>query len=95
MTISDCSLQCREREIVQQLETKEESALEIRETYSSLQEEVDLKTKKLNKVHVLNTEMHKSQQHRVTNISVFVVWCPIEFTSAMIFTWYVCCFQNK
>lgn len=42
--------QRREREILQQLELKEESALEIRETYSSLQEEVDLKTKKLNKV---------------------------------------------
>ena len=40
----------REREIRQQLESKEESVLEIRETHSSLQEEVDLKTKKLNKL---------------------------------------------
>ena len=58
------TLQRREREIVQQLETKEESALEIRETYSSLQEEVDLKTKKLDKV--LNTGMHKSPQHNLS-----------------------------
>ena len=47
----------REREILQQLESKEESTLEIKETYSSLQEEVETKTKKLNKVcvHVANT----------------------------------------
>lgn len=40
----------REREILQQLEKKEESTLEIKETFTSLQEEVDLKTKKLNKL---------------------------------------------
>lgn len=34
----------------QQLEAKEEGNLEIRETFSSLKEEVDSKTKKLNKV---------------------------------------------
>ncbi len=43
-------MQRREREILQQLEVKEEGALEIRETYTSLQEEVDMKTKKLHKV---------------------------------------------
>jgi hypothetical protein len=47
-----CFLQRREREILQQLEKKEESTLEIKETFTSLQEEVDLKTRKLNKVRV-------------------------------------------
>ena len=46
------SPQRREREILQQLEKKEESTLEIKETFTSLQEEVDLKTKKLNKVDI-------------------------------------------
>ena len=44
------NLQRREREIRQQLEAKEESTLEIKGTFTSLQEEVDTKTKKLNKV---------------------------------------------
>ena len=34
----------------QKLEEKEETAVEIRETYQSLQQEVDVKTKKLKKV---------------------------------------------
>ena len=37
--------------MVQQLEAREEGNLEIRETFSSLKEEVESKTKKLNKVH--------------------------------------------
>ena len=47
-----CSLTVkkREREIQQQLMAKEESAMEMRETFTSLQDEVDHKTKKLNKV---------------------------------------------
>ena len=36
--------------MVQQLEAREEGNLEIRETFSSLKEEVESKTKKLNKV---------------------------------------------
>ena len=36
--------------MVQELEAREEGNLEIRETFSSLKEEVDTKTKKLNKV---------------------------------------------
>lgn len=40
----------REREVRQQLEEKEESNLEIKGTFTSLQEEVELKTKKLNKL---------------------------------------------
>ncbi|XP_076450094.1 kinesin-like protein KIF3B [Babylonia areolata] len=40
----------KEREIAQQLEEKEDLALEIKETYISLQQEVDVKTKKLKKL---------------------------------------------
>ncbi|ESO98169.1 hypothetical protein LOTGIDRAFT_226662 [Lottia gigantea] len=39
-----------EREIKQKLEEKEESAVELQETYASLQQEVDIKTKKLKKL---------------------------------------------
>lgn len=35
----------------QKLEEKEETAVEFRETYQSLQQEVDVKTKKLKKVN--------------------------------------------
>ena len=35
------------------MEAKEESNLEIRETFSSLQEEVEIKTKKLKKVRTI------------------------------------------
>lgn len=40
----------REREIQQQMENRDEETLELKETYSSLQQEVDIKTKKLKKV---------------------------------------------
>ncbi|RWS23468.1 hypothetical protein B4U80_02004 [Leptotrombidium deliense] len=40
----------REREILQKLEEKEESTLEVRETFSSLQQEVELKKRKLKKL---------------------------------------------
>ena len=39
-----------EREIQEKLEAKEESAVELQETYVSLQQEVEIKTKKLKKV---------------------------------------------
>nr|KAG5685609.1 hypothetical protein BaRGS_022173 [Batillaria attramentaria] len=42
--------QRKEREIQQKLEEKEESAVEIKETYNSLQQEVEVKTKKLKKL---------------------------------------------
>lgn len=42
--------QKKEREIQQKLEEKEESAVEIKETYNSLQQEVEVKTKKLKKL---------------------------------------------
>ncbi|KAK7098411.1 kinesin-like protein KIF3B [Littorina saxatilis] len=40
----------KEREMEQKLEEKEESAVEIKETYNSLQQEVEVKTKKLKKL---------------------------------------------
>ncbi|XP_063260535.1 kinesin-like protein KIF3B [Prinia subflava] len=40
----------REREIQQQMESQDEETLELKETYSSFQQEVDLKTKKLKKL---------------------------------------------
>lgn len=40
----------REREMQQQLEQQEEGTSEIKETYTSLQQEVDIKTKKLRKL---------------------------------------------
>lgn len=43
--------QRKEREIQQKLEEKEESAVEIKETFNSLQQEVEVKTKKLKKVN--------------------------------------------
>lgn len=39
-----------EREIKQKLEEQEETALNMTETYNSLQQEVEVKTKKLKKV---------------------------------------------
>lgn len=48
----NCGFQKRERDIQQQLMQKEESTLEVKENFSSLQEEVDVKTKKLNKVAI-------------------------------------------
>eukprot|EP00794_Sanderia_malayensis_P017022 gene17022-18736_t len=40
----------KEREMLQRLEEKDESAVEIKESFSSLQQEVDVKTKKLKKL---------------------------------------------
>lgn len=45
-----CLQKRREREIQQQVECRDEETLELKETYSSLQQEVDIKTKKLKKV---------------------------------------------
>ena len=46
-------VQRHEREIQQKLEEQEETALNITETYNSLQQEVEIKTKKLKKVNKL------------------------------------------
>lgn len=45
----------------QQVESRDEETLELKETYSSLQQEVDIKTKKLKKVEtvVLKTGRYK------------------------------------
>lgn len=45
-----CEQKRREREMKQEIECRDEDTLELKETYSSLQQEVDIKTKKLKKV---------------------------------------------
>lgn len=47
---SSICLQKRERDMQQEIENQEESALNLKETYDSLQQEVEIKTKKLKKV---------------------------------------------
>lgn len=47
-----CEQKRREREMQQEMECRDEETLELKETYSSLQQEVDIKTKKLKKVSV-------------------------------------------
>lgn len=51
--------------MLQQLESQEESTLEIQQTYSSLQQEVEIKTKKLkkmfSKLQQIKTDMHDFQ----------------------------------
>ena len=44
--------QAREREMLQKLEEKDGESLQMNKTHSSLQEEVDNKTKKLKKVEI-------------------------------------------
>ncbi|KAK6308534.1 hypothetical protein J4Q44_G00218050 [Coregonus suidteri] len=56
----------REREMKQQVENRDEETLELKETYSSLQQEVDSKTKKLKKLfaklQAVKTEIHDVQE---------------------------------
>lgn len=47
--VSDLQIR-REREMQQQMMLQDEETLEMRETFSSLQHEVELKTKKLKRV---------------------------------------------
>jgi len=45
----------------QQMDCRDEETLELKETYSSLQQEVDIKTKKLKKVadvHLVTEQIH-------------------------------------
>jgi len=49
----------------QKLDEQEESALNITETYNSLQQEVDVKTKKLKKVNNLFLISHISPGSRI------------------------------
>ena len=46
------NFQRREREMQQKLEQQEETALNMQDTYSSMQQEVEIKTKKLKKVQL-------------------------------------------
>ncbi|XP_048464317.1 kinesin-like protein KIF3B [Rhincodon typus] len=59
----------REREMQQQMETQDEETLELKETYSSLQQEVDVKTKKLNKLfaklQAVKAEIHDLQEEHI------------------------------
>ncbi|XP_061698063.1 kinesin-like protein KIF3B [Syngnathoides biaculeatus] len=56
----------REREMQQQMECRDEETLELKETYSSLQQEVDIKTKKLKKLfaklQAVKAEIHDIQE---------------------------------
>ncbi|KAE8574210.1 hypothetical protein XENTR_v10003328 [Xenopus tropicalis] len=60
---------CREREIQQQMESRDEETLELKETYSSLQQEVDIKTKKLkklfSKLQAVKAEIHDLQEEHI------------------------------
>ncbi|XP_077447153.1 kinesin-like protein KIF3B [Stigmatopora argus] len=60
----------REHEMRQQMVSRDEENLELKETYSSLQQEVDSKTKKmtklLNKLEALKAEIHEVQEAHIT-----------------------------
>ena len=66
----------------QKLEEKDENTLEIKETFSSLQQEVDSKTKKLKKVSLFGLENAESvlpnckkpnkQTNNNLNLSIFI-----------------------
>ncbi|MEE6507882.1 hypothetical protein FKM82_017222 [Ascaphus truei] len=59
----------REREMQQQVESRDEETLELKETYSSLQQEVDIKTKKLkklfSKLQAVKAEIHDLQEEHI------------------------------
>lgn len=59
----------REREMQQQMESRDEETLELKETYSSLQQEVDIKTKKLKKLfaklQAVKAEIHDVQEMHI------------------------------
>ncbi|TNN33695.1 Kinesin-like protein KIF3B [Liparis tanakae] len=59
----------REREMQQQMDCRDEETLELKETYSSLQQEVDIKTKKLKKLfaklQAVKAEIHDIQEAHI------------------------------
>ncbi|XP_051001002.1 kinesin-like protein KIF3B [Acomys russatus] len=59
----------REREIQQQMESRDEETLELKETYTSLQQELDIKTKKLkklfSKLQAVKAEIHDLQEGHI------------------------------
>lgn len=56
----------------QQMESRDEETLELKETYSSLQQEVDIKTKKLKKVTNRRKAPPPVQSESVHNYHVFL-----------------------
>uniref|UniRef100_A0AAV2M0K9 Kinesin-like protein n=1 Tax=Knipowitschia caucasica TaxID=637954 RepID=A0AAV2M0K9_KNICA len=60
----------REREMQQQMDCRDEETLGLRETYSSLQQEVDIKTKKLKKLfaklQAVKEEIHDLQEVHIS-----------------------------
>lgn len=65
----------REVEMQQQLELQEETTLEIRETFKTVQQEVELKTKKLKKCYTKYMVCEQSGRHfslhEVQDLNVF------------------------
>lgn len=61
----------KEREMLQKLEKKEESAVELQETYQSLQQEIEVKTKKLKKVRFVNISAVKLQKKLLKGCRLF------------------------
>nr|QBH87853.1 kinesin-like protein KIF3B [Larimichthys polyactis] len=61
----------REREMQQQMESRDEETLELKETYSSLQQEVDIKTRKLKKLfaklQAVKAEIHDIQEAHIND----------------------------
>uniref|UniRef100_A0A8C5PVY2 Kinesin-like protein n=1 Tax=Leptobrachium leishanense TaxID=445787 RepID=A0A8C5PVY2_9ANUR len=59
----------REREMQQEMESRDEETLELKETYSSKQQEVDIKTKKLkklfSKLQAVKAEIHDIQEEHI------------------------------
>ncbi|CAH2303053.1 kinesin KIF3B [Pelobates cultripes] len=59
----------REREMQQEMENRDEETLELKETYSSKQQEVDIKTKKLkklfSKLQAVKAEIHDIQEEHI------------------------------
>ncbi|KAM3602434.1 uncharacterized protein V6R79_004054 [Siganus canaliculatus] len=56
---------CREREIHQQMMAQDEETLELRETFTSLQQEVEAKTKKLKKLQCIKAEIQDVNDEHV------------------------------
>ncbi|XP_077403309.1 kinesin-like protein KIF3B [Vanacampus margaritifer] len=60
----------REQEMRQQMEYRDEENLELKETYSSLQQEVDIKTKKIErcwaKLETLKAKIHKLEEEHIS-----------------------------
>lgn len=64
----------------QQMESRDEETLELRETYTSLQQEVDIKTKKLKKVDT--THSFGVHQHTALLLTLYLFKTQCE---------YICC----